>query len=94
MDLNLRGRTALITGGSKGIGLARAGCLAAEGVDVVLVSRTLADLEAAHAKISTRYNVNVVIHACELADPAATATTGRASSASIPAQSRQSVMSP
>ena len=45
MDLNLRGKTALITGASKGIGLAAAECLAEEGVNVILVSRTLADLE-------------------------------------------------
>ena len=47
MDLNLRGRTALITGASKGIGIASAECLAAEGVNVILVSRTQADLDAA-----------------------------------------------
>ena len=52
MDLNLRGRTALITGASKGIGLASAECLAAEGVNVILVSRTLADLEAARSRIA------------------------------------------
>ena len=38
MDLNIRGRTALITGASKGIGLASAECLAQEGVNVILVS--------------------------------------------------------
>ena len=50
MDLNLRGRTALITGASKGIGLASAECLAAEGVNVILVSRTQADLDAARGR--------------------------------------------
>ena len=47
MELNLRGRTALISGASKGIGLAAAEVLASEGVNLILVSRTLADLEAA-----------------------------------------------
>ena len=51
MELNLRGRTALVTGASKGIGLASAECLAAEGVNVILVSRTQADLDAARQKI-------------------------------------------
>ena len=40
MDLNLRGKTALITGASKGIGRACAEALAEEGVNVILVSRT------------------------------------------------------
>jgi NAD(P)-dependent dehydrogenase (short-subunit alcohol dehydrogenase family) len=38
MELNLRGRTALITGASKGIGLASAECRAAEGINVILVA--------------------------------------------------------
>ena len=68
MDLNLRGRTALITGGSKGIGLASAECLAAEGVNVILVSRTQADLDAARERIASRHNVNVAVHALDLSD--------------------------
>jgi 3-oxoacyl-[acyl-carrier protein] reductase len=68
MDLNLRGRTALITGASKGIGIASADCLAAEGVNVILVSRTQADLDAARARITARYNVAVQVHAYDLSD--------------------------
>src|ERR1700735_338727 len=70
MDLNLRGRTALITGASKGIGLASAECLAAEGVNVILVSRTQADLDAARQKIASRWNVNVSVHAYDLSNSA------------------------
>jgi 3-oxoacyl-[acyl-carrier protein] reductase len=68
MDLNLRGRTALITGASKGIGIASAETLAAEGVNVILVSRTLADLDAARERIAGRHNVNVQVHAYDLSD--------------------------
>ncbi|MEO8713761.1 MAG: short-chain dehydrogenase/reductase [Acetobacteraceae bacterium] len=67
MDLNLRGRTALITGASKGIGLASALALAEEGCDLILVSRTEADLRAARVQIVGRANVGVQIHALDLA---------------------------
>ena len=40
MDLGLKGRSALITGGSKGIGLAAAVSLASEGCNVHLAART------------------------------------------------------
>ena len=40
MELHLAGRTALITGASKGIGLAVAECFAAEGVNLVLAARS------------------------------------------------------
>jgi 3-oxoacyl-[acyl-carrier protein] reductase len=67
MDLQLRGRTALITGGSKGIGRAAAESMAAEGCDVILVSRTLAALEDAAGSIRSRFQVNVRVHAADIA---------------------------
>jgi NAD(P)-dependent dehydrogenase (short-subunit alcohol dehydrogenase family) len=54
MDLQLTGKRAIITGGSKGIGLAVAHALAAEGVDVVLAARTQVTLEKAAAEVSER----------------------------------------
>ena len=68
MELGLRGRKALITGASKGIGRACAEVLAEEGCDVVLVSRTAADLEAARAAIVAKHNVAVRFYPLDLSD--------------------------
>jgi NAD(P)-dependent dehydrogenase (short-subunit alcohol dehydrogenase family) len=68
MDLGLRGRMALVTGASKGIGRACAEVLAEEGCDVVLVSRTAADLEAVERAIAGQHNVAVRHYALDLSD--------------------------
>jgi NAD(P)-dependent dehydrogenase (short-subunit alcohol dehydrogenase family) len=68
MDLNLAGRTALVTGGSKGIGRAVAESLAGEGCHLHLAARTEGDLEAARDAIAKRYNVTVAIHPADLSD--------------------------
>jgi len=68
MDLGLHGRKALVTGASKGIGRACAEVLAEEGCDVVLVSRTAADLEAARAAIIAKHNVAVRFYPLDLSD--------------------------
>jgi 3-oxoacyl-[acyl-carrier protein] reductase len=68
MELGLRGKKALVTGASKGIGRACAEALAEEGCDVVLVSRTAADLEAARAAITAKHNVAVRVFAFDLSD--------------------------
>ena len=46
MDLELEGRVAIVTGGSRGVGKAIALELAREGVDVAICARTRQDLEA------------------------------------------------
>lgn len=51
MDLQLSGKRAIITGGSRGIGLAVAKALAAEGADVVLAARGHAELDLARAAV-------------------------------------------
>ncbi len=66
MDLRLAGKRALVSGGSKGIGLASALVLAEEGCDVVLVANDAAGLEQASAAIRGRYNVVVQTIAADL----------------------------
>jgi NAD(P)-dependent dehydrogenase (short-subunit alcohol dehydrogenase family) len=51
MDLELTGKVVLITGGSKGIGLACAFAFAAEGARVAIASRDAANLDAAAAQL-------------------------------------------
>jgi NAD(P)-dependent dehydrogenase (short-subunit alcohol dehydrogenase family) len=53
MDLGLRGRRALITGGSRGIGFAVAEAIAAEGAAVGLVARDAAGLAAAAERLGS-----------------------------------------
>ena len=46
MDLGIRGRKALLTGASRGLGKACAMALAQEGVDITILARTRETLEA------------------------------------------------
>ena len=68
MDLDLGGKLALITGGSRGIGRAVGEALAAEGCRLVLVSRRAADLDVARTQIEGRYNVSVRTDTADLGD--------------------------
>ncbi len=67
MDLELRGKRALITGGSRGIGFAIADALAAEGVAVGLVARDAKGLTAAAAHLASR-EVPIATTAADVTD--------------------------
>jgi NAD(P)-dependent dehydrogenase (short-subunit alcohol dehydrogenase family) len=67
MDLGLHGKVVLVTGGSKGIGLACARAFLAEGARVAIVSRSADNLAAARAEIGDVLGLTV---AADLSDPA------------------------
>jgi len=69
MDLDLAGRIAFITGGSKGIGLACAAALAAEGVKVAIASRSQRNVDEALAKLPGAFGF-----AADMSDADAAAT--------------------
>ncbi len=60
MDLELKGKRALVTGGSKGIGLAIARVLAQEGADVALLARDLQSLNVAAVELAAQTGRRVV----------------------------------
>ena len=70
MELHLAGKTAVITGGSKGLGLGSAKALYEEGCSVHLVSRSAEDLKAAAAQFQDRGEQKVTFMALDLSDPA------------------------
>nr|WP_278047007.1 SDR family NAD(P)-dependent oxidoreductase [Cylindrospermopsis raciborskii] len=58
LDLNLSGKTAIVTGGSAGIGLATAKGLYKEGVNVVIAARSPSTLEEAIQEIKNAPSPN------------------------------------
>jgi 3-oxoacyl-[acyl-carrier protein] reductase len=61
MDLHLRDKIAIVTGSSRGLGLASAQALAAEGVRVALCGRDQARLDAARAQIAALAGADAVL---------------------------------
>jgi 3-oxoacyl-[acyl-carrier protein] reductase len=66
MDLGLRGKSVLVTGSSKGIGAAVAEAYAAEGANVILISRSADALKKTADDIRSRHQVSVQTHAADL----------------------------
>lgn len=70
MDLGLRGKHAIVTGGSLGIGKAIARELAREGVDVAIVARTKDQLEAAARELAAETGRRVIPLAADVTSKA------------------------
>ena len=70
MQIDLTGKRALVAGGSRGIGLAIAHCLASAGADVSICARTQGPLDQAAHDLK-QYGRKVLATTCDLADAAA-----------------------
>lgn len=57
MELSLAGKVVLVTGGSKGIGLACASAFAAEGARIAICSRSLDNVERACSELRDAFGV-------------------------------------
>lgn len=68
MDLGLKGKVAIITGGSEGIGKAAAWSMAAEGAQVVICARRIDVLEAAAEEIRTETGGEVLAIATDVTE--------------------------
>ena len=66
MDLNLKGRTALITGGSRGIGESIARVLAEEGCNLILTATDTEKLKQVAGDIKQRHGTAVTTHSFDL----------------------------
>jgi NAD(P)-dependent dehydrogenase (short-subunit alcohol dehydrogenase family) len=70
MQTGLAGRTALVTGASRGIGRATAHALAAEGSNLVLVSRRQDTLDSVAGELRDAYpKIGVLAHAAHVGEP-------------------------
>ncbi|HXQ09886.1 MAG TPA: SDR family oxidoreductase [Caulobacteraceae bacterium] len=69
MDLNLRGKTVLITGASKGIGAAAAEVFAEEGCDLILAARSADALAEIAGRLARQHNIKAVPHPADLREP-------------------------
>ena len=71
-QFDLTGKCAVITGGSKGLGLAMAAGLASAGASVMLVNRNTADGLRAALELSTGYGVKALSFGADITDRAQT----------------------
>ena len=69
MELGLKGKVALVSAGSKGLGYGIARALAAEGARVAICSRDAANVEAAVASLRAETGAEVIGTACDVTKP-------------------------
>jgi len=81
MDLRLKGRVAVVTGASKGIGRAIARGFAQEGVDLVLLARGTEALEEVAGQIRREQGVRVLALSADIRDDAAVKKVAEAAKA-------------
>jgi NAD(P)-dependent dehydrogenase (short-subunit alcohol dehydrogenase family) len=70
VDLGLAGATAIVTGGSKGMGLAIAECLGAEGASVAIMARGQAALDTAAERVAAAGSPTVLPVSVDMSDAA------------------------
>ncbi len=70
MDLDLKGRSVIVTGASRGIGHAIATEFAREGARLTICARTAGPLEEAAARLTAETGAEVQAVACDVTDPA------------------------
>jgi len=68
MDLKIKGKNAVVTAASKGLGRATAEALAAEGVNLAICSRDKERIEETAEHIRSTYSVDVISAVCDVTD--------------------------
>ena len=77
-QFNLSGKAAIITGGSKGLGLSMAAGLASAGARVMLVNRNADEGAAAAAELSRDFGIEAISFAADISDQAQTEAMAQA----------------
>jgi NAD(P)-dependent dehydrogenase (short-subunit alcohol dehydrogenase family) len=78
MDINLKGKSVLITGASKGIGLVIAEYMAAEGCNLHIAARNESELKEAAERLTKQHGVKVTVHRHDLGLASEVETLGKA----------------
>lgn len=78
MNIDLKGKLALVTGASKGIGLVVANMLAAEGCNLHLAARDEAAMRQTAERLTRKHGVSVTVHRRDLGLAAEVEELGRA----------------